>query len=184
MESPINMMVVLGSGGHTAEMLALTRQLDQGRFRPRCYVVAATDALGPIKAAASEQIQADAEDSVRLWSVRTLPRSREVGQSYVTSVWSTIRATGAAIKVVFEETPQVVLVNGPGTCIPICVAAVLLRLVGRDCKVIYVESIARVTKLSLSGWLLYVSQLADVTFVQWPELQKRYPRSVYAGRVF
>lgn len=83
MESPINMMVVLGSGkssfmglrdtmntaqhrfacllgGHTAEMLALTRQLDQGRFRPRCYVVAATDALGPIKAAASEQIQADA----------------------------------------------------------------------------------------------------------------------------
>lgn len=48
------------------------------------------------------------EDSVRLWSVRTLPRSREVGQSYVTSVWSTIRATGAAIKVVFEETPQVV----------------------------------------------------------------------------
>ncbi|KAL3142912.1 hypothetical protein ABBQ38_003199 [Trebouxia sp. C0009 RCD-2024] len=127
MVTPTKLMVVLGSGGHTAEMLALTRQLDKSRFQPRCYVVAATDALGPAKAAASEQVEDDAEHSVRKWSVRSLPRSREVGQSYVTSVWSTFKATGAAIKVVWQETPQVVLVNGPGTCIPICVAASLLR---------------------------------------------------------
>ena len=48
----------------------------------------------------------------------------------------------------------------------------------------YVESIARVARLSLSGWLLYKSCMADVTFVQWPELQAEYPGSVYAGRVF
>lgn len=50
--------------------------------------------------------------------------------------------------------------------------------------VVYVESIARVAKLSLSGWLLYSSGLADAIFVQWPELQAKYPHSIYAGRVF
>lgn len=77
-----------------------------------------------------------------------------------------------------------VLVNGPGTCIPICLAAFLLRSLGRNCRVVYVESIARVATLSLSGWLLYSSGLADAIFVQWPELQAKYPHSTYAGRVF
>ena len=57
-------------------------------------------------------------------------------------------------------------------------------MLGRDSKVIYVESIARVAKLSLSGWILYNSHLTDAVFVQWPELQAKYPRSIYAGRVF
>jgi len=60
----------------------------------------------------------------------------------------------------------------------------LCRLIGRNCMVVYVESIARVAKLSLSGWLLYSSGLADAIFVQWPELQAKYPHSIYAGRVF
>ena len=58
------------------------------------------------------------------------------------------------------------------------------RVLGRDSKVVYVESIARVAKLSLSGWILYNSHLTDAVFVQWAELQAKYPRSIYAGRVF
>ena len=42
------------AGGHTAEMLALASQLDRDKFRPRCYVIGDTDALGPSKAAAAE----------------------------------------------------------------------------------------------------------------------------------
>ena len=63
-------------------------------------------------------------------------------------------------------------------------AQCLCRLLGRNCRVVYVESIARVATLSLSGWLLYSSGLADAIFVQWPELQAKYPHSTYAGRVF
>jgi beta-1,4-N-acetylglucosaminyltransferase len=47
-----------------------------------------------------------------------------------------------------------------------------------------VESIARVKKLSLSGKILYLSRMADLLFVQWPELQELHPRSVYAGRLY
>lgn len=57
-------------------------------------------------------------------------------------------------------------------------------LLWADCRIVYVESIARVRKLSLSGAILYASRVADQFFVQWPELQARYPRSTYAGRLY
>lgn len=43
-------------------MIALAGQLDKEGYQPRCYIVGATDALGPAKAAASEQTQTDAVD--------------------------------------------------------------------------------------------------------------------------
>ena len=43
------------AGGHTAEMLSLACKLDLTVYRPRCYVVGQTDALGRSKAAAAEQ---------------------------------------------------------------------------------------------------------------------------------
>jgi beta-1,4-N-acetylglucosaminyltransferase len=49
---------------------------------------------------------------------------------------------------------------------------------------VYIESIARVRKLSLSGLILYRLRVADSLLVQWPELQARYPRSVHAGRLY
>ena len=57
-----------------------------------------------------------------------------------------------AVSVVLDHQPDLLLLNGPGTCIPIAAAAALLRLAG-VCRgrVAYVESIARVYRLSLSG---------------------------------
>lgn len=57
-----------------------------------------------------------------------------------------------------------------------------LQMVGvRWSSVFYVESIARVRKLSLSGLLLYKLRIADQFFVQWPQLQRKYPRAHYVG---
>lgn len=111
----IRLMVVLGSGGHTAEMLALAGRLDKERYKPRCYVVGQTDSLGPAKASAAEESLSThvTEISNASWSVRSLPRSREVGQSYLTSVWSTLKASYAAVGVVWEEAPDLVCQNFP-----------------------------------------------------------------------
>lgn len=49
--------------------------------------------------------------------------------------------------------------------------------------IFYVESIARVKKLSLSGFLLYHLRMADQLFVQWPYLKAKYPRVHYVGRL-
>ncbi|EFN51637.1 hypothetical protein CHLNCDRAFT_27798, partial [Chlorella variabilis] len=113
-----------------------------------------------------------------------IPRSREVGQSFLSSVPTTLKALWAAVAVVLDHQPDLVLMNGPGTCIPIAAAAWLFRLLG-VCggKVVYVESIARVYRLSLSGKILYHARLAHTFFVQWEELLQRYPRATYAGRL-
>lgn len=111
-----------------------------------------------------------------------IPRSREVGQSYITAIWSTLVAFVACLKLVFSLQPQLVLVNGPGTCLPICIAAAIMSILRlQRCKIVFVESICRVQSLSLTGKLLYHSRLADAIHVQWPELVKRYPRCEYVG---
>uniref|UniRef100_A0A3B1KET0 UDP-N-acetylglucosamine transferase subunit ALG14 n=1 Tax=Astyanax mexicanus TaxID=7994 RepID=A0A3B1KET0_ASTMX len=75
-----------------------------------------------------------------------------------------------------------VLCNGPGTCIPLCVAGLLLGILGlKRVLLVYVESICRVESLSLSGKILY--HLSDYFFVQWQPLQTKYPKSIYMGRI-
>ncbi|KAF3657019.1 hypothetical protein FXO37_15155 [Capsicum annuum] len=77
-----------------------------------------------------------------------------------------------------------ILCNGPGTCIPLCVIAFLFKILGiRWSSIFYVESIARVRKLSLSGLLLYKLHMADQLFVQWPQLKEKYPRAHYVRAV-
>lgn len=94
----------------------------------------------------------------------------------------------------FAERPDVILCNGPGTCIPLCAAAFVLRVISPVLlcpppfrlsmpAIVYVESIARVASLSLSGKLLYHLRLADAVYVQWEGLQRKYPRTIYAGRI-
>jgi beta-1,4-N-acetylglucosaminyltransferase len=111
-------------------------------------------------------------------------RSREVGQSYITSVWTTLIATVHALWLMIKIRPEVILCNGPGTCIPLCVIAFIFKVLGiRWSSIFYVESIARVRRLSLSGLLLYKLWMADQLFVQWPQLQQQYPRATYVGRL-
>ena len=108
-----------------------------------------------------------------------IPRSREVGQSYASAVVSTARAAAASVLLVLRERPALVLVNGPGTCLPVAVAAKVLsclRLVPA-CRVVFVESVCRTVGLSLTGRLLYHSRLADQVQVQWPSLAKRCARA-------
>ena len=125
------------------------------------------------------------ESSKPSWQLHVIPRSREVGQSFFTSFFSTLYALIYAFRTVLTCRPGVLLVNGPGTCIPVTLAACLGNIMGwLQCKIIYVESIARVRRMSLTGKLLYRFHLTDLFVVQWPELQKVYPKSEYLGRVY
>ncbi|KAI8114514.1 hypothetical protein M9434_002636 [Picochlorum sp. BPE23] len=168
-------MVVLGSGGHTAEMIHLLHFMDlEDRFTPRCYVVAETDPMSEEKARLFEK------DRQQDFVIDHVPRSREVGQKYATSILSTLHALVCAAILVVRHRPRVLLVNGPGTCLPIVLCCKVLC----KCRVVYIESIARVNKLSLTGRILYITKLADIFYVQWEELQQRFPRSNYVGRVY
>lgn len=165
---------MLGSGGHTTEMLGLLKDFDQKRY---CcdFILAETDTTSVKKVAA---LRPDlAEEPKRFHHI---PRSREVGQSWSSSALTTAWALLACLGLVWRLRPQVVLVNGPGTCVPVVAAALLFELlVGRKVLVVFVESVCRVKSLSLTGHLLY--PLADVFVVQWPELAERYPQAQHCG---
>nr|XP_044994329.1 UDP-N-acetylglucosamine transferase subunit ALG14 homolog isoform X1 [Jaculus jaculus] len=81
-----------------------------------------------------------------------------------------------------KERQRMVLCNGPGTCVPVCVSALLLGVLGiKKVIIVYAESICRVETLSLSGKILFY--LSDYFIVQWPTLKEKYPKSVYLGRI-
>lgn len=179
-------LIVLGSGGHTAEMMNIISELQKDRFTPRYYVAALTDNMSLEKAQVYEKslIQGVGEKIIANAQFMQIYRSREVGQSYITSIATTLLAILHAMWLIIRIRPQVIFCNGPGTCIPLCASAFLLKVLGLGwSSIFYIESIARVKKLSLSGLLLYKLQLADQFFVQWPQLQQKYPRAQYAGRL-
>ncbi|KAN0019195.1 hypothetical protein ACTFIU_002397 [Dictyostelium citrinum] len=154
-------MVVLGSGGHTTEMFYLLKKVDRNKFSPITYVLADSDKRS--------------EDKIRIEDtsspiIKKIPRSRNVGQSFFKSIFTTLIALFYSILLVFKEKPDTLLCNGPGTCVPLAASVLLLRWlrIGKDSKIIYIESLARVNDLSLSGKIL--QHISDWFVVQWPEL--------------
>ncbi|XP_023932154.1 UDP-N-acetylglucosamine transferase subunit ALG14 homolog [Lingula anatina] len=178
--------------GHTAEILSLVsglagrpepsfaRDTNRGknRYSPREYIVANTDTM-------SEDRIKTAEAKMGFNSqyfITKVPRSREVHQSWITTVMTTLYASLYCFPIVFKSRPDLLLCNGPGTCIPLCFAAFLLKLTGmKDVSIIYIESICRVESLSLSARILYY--FADHILVQWPQLLKKFPGTEYIGRI-
>jgi beta-1,4-N-acetylglucosaminyltransferase len=177
------------AGGHTAELFRVMNELDKVKFAPRVYVVANTDKLGALKAQQHEQQWSCLETVPPSKSidakVHRIPRSREVGQSWVTSAFSTAWATIFAASVVLKERPGLLLVNGPGTCLPLCLVAHVARCLALlNTKIVFVESIARTRQLSLTGKIIYYFRLSDLFLVQWPGLRQQFPRSKCLGRVY
>ncbi|CAB4000570.1 UDP-N-acetylglucosamine transferase subunit ALG14 homolog [Paramuricea clavata] len=160
-------------GGHTKEMLTLLTGMSSCYY-PRIYIVANTDNMS------AEKIKNFEKENK--YEFEKIPRSREVHQSWSSTVITTFKSVLFSFPLVFRHKPQLILCNGPGTCIPICLAAFLLKVVGfQDVSVIYIESICRVETLSLSAKILYY--FADQILVQWKQLQKKYPRTLYLGRL-
>ncbi|KAA0190363.1 hypothetical protein HAZT_HAZT003091 [Hyalella azteca] len=195
--SSIKTLVVLGSGGHTSEMLKLVAGLDRARYHPQVFVIANTDKLSrdrlnglskqnitsnetppsmaknqglagnggyelrSRKKFANEASDLDKQRPKREQAeteaiVEIIPRSREVGQSYVTSVFTTIFASLCALKIVVKHRPDLIIVNGPGSCVPVCMCGLLLRMLAIcNARITFVESLCRVRSLSLTGKILY-----------------------------
>lgn len=181
---PMRVCVVLGSGGHTSEMLRSLETIPSSFWagnRP-FYVVSATDTHSRGLAQQFEQrhFQRHAETYV-------IPRAREVGQSYFTSIFTTLKATLAALSIVYRERPQVVLTNGPGVCVPVVVDAVLLAACfpwrfSRP-AVVYLESFTCISHASLTGRLL-APWFTDVFTVHWRKLERVIASMKRRGRLY
>ncbi|XP_013169455.1 PREDICTED: UDP-N-acetylglucosamine transferase subunit ALG14 homolog [Papilio xuthus] len=174
-KSSLNTIICIGSGGHTTEMLRLIPIMNKNKFKPRLYILSDSDVCSEIKIHATER-------SATNYGLSRIPRCRKVRQSYLSSVFSTLYATFRTIPIIYKFKPDVILCNGPGTCIPVCAVAFMFRcLFLLDCRIIFIESICRVRTLSLSGRIL--QYFADLIIVQWPHLRNICLRAKYLGRL-
>lgn len=162
----IRLLVVLGEGGHTRQMLRLV------------------ELLGPGYAYHYVAVEGDELSTARLphpGPVHRLPRPRSKvgGRTDPTWVaaWQTLRCTVQALGLVRRVRPHAVVGAGPAISVPVSLAGKMW-----GAKVIHVESASRVRRLSLTGRILY--PVADLFFVQWEGLRARHPRAIYAGRLW
>ncbi|XP_039290911.1 UDP-N-acetylglucosamine transferase subunit ALG14 homolog [Nilaparvata lugens] len=199
----VKTLIVIGSGGHTTEMMLLVEKLDFRNYSPRTYVIADTDTMSEGKVLRCEgenegenevkegkneaknevkECENEVNEVNKDYKILKIPRSREVHQSFLTSVITTLESIFYTLPIMLRVNPDLILCNGPGTCIPVCVIAFLMRLffVSNN-RIIFVESVCRVQTLSLTGKILLF--IADEVLVQWPDLTAEYPRAKFIGRL-
>ena len=175
-DQSVSTMVYWGSGGHTTEMIHLLNNLSCSKYQPMYFVQSHSDTTS------ADKISCAKLQCARHANSKTVYRSREVKQSWFSTVFTTLYSTIECLILILKIRPQLILCNGPGTCVPICYCAFLCRLFGiYQPTIVYVESFCRVKSLSLSGKLLY--PIADKFIVQWPELTVKYSRAEHLGRI-
>ena len=98
-------------------------------------------------------------------TIHIITRSREVGQSFISSIAPTIISSIESILLVIQLKPNLLLCNGPGTCIPICIGALVNRYIGLcDTKIVFVESFCRV---KVSFFFFKIQLIKKVLVVDW-----------------
>ena len=159
-------MVILGSGGHTSEMLSLLTNLNVKKYNPFLFVASKTDKFSE-KRLHSWQSKHHPMNT-KSYHVNYISRSREVNQSFFTTIFTTILSLLECIALILKTRPDVILCDGPGTCLPPCYICFLFNILYiTKTKIIFVESFARVNTLSLTGKLLL--PIANRFIVQWKE---------------
>ena len=89
--------------------------------------------------------------------------------------WKFIVNLWEAIQILRKERPQVILSTGAGPAVP-------FALVGRflfGTRVVFVETITRIERPSLTGRIMY--RLANTFFYQWESLRKYFPKGRFGG---
>ena len=169
-------MIVLGSGGHTAEMLLMLHEVGLAKWRKRSWVVSSGDGFSARLAGEFERdllVDSGEEENCGRFEVVELPRARRVHQSIWTAPWTSLICLLAALKMLHRDAPDIILTNGPGTGVILVLASLILRFFGlagsEKTRTVYVESLARCKTLSWSGRLL--KPVVDRFLVQWRELE-------------
>ena len=179
-------------------MLSLVRDLDTASYTHRSYVISSGDTFSASKALKFEsELQEKANrKSIHYGSydVAFVPRARKIHQSLLTAPFSSLRCFAACISVLRSSPvintpvntlsippasplryPHLIIANGPATATILILASLLLRCLGLSgthgmMRSIYIESWARVRRMSLSGRLLVVIGACERVLVQWEGL--------------
>ncbi|KAH8739960.1 secreted glycosyl transferase hypothetical protein [Cryptosporidium ryanae] len=129
-QNKIKLLTVLGSGGHTCELLMLIRDMDFKNKVSLTCVFAKSDAFSKEKVllSFSKSMNEDIDNIQNYVDFYCISRSREVNQSYFSSFLTTLISLFESLLFLYNKKYDLILVNGPGTCIPICIGSLILEV--------------------------------------------------------
>lgn len=151
----LKVCVGASSGGHMTELLGLLATADSWPVQPSIYVT-----TRPIW---SDQLE-------------KLGKSYVIGECDRYKPLQSILVLFRALSLVIRERPDVVITTGSFPIALVCIWAKLFRA-----KVIWIDSVAQLEDLSMSGKLM--RHFADLCFTQWPEVAELYSNVEYAGEL-
>ncbi|RLI55694.1 MAG: hypothetical protein DRO87_07350 [Candidatus Thorarchaeota archaeon] len=154
----MRVLFVLGSGGHTARGLILSRQLQAEKY----FMV-------PWESEVTKQ-----KVKSNYYSVVS-PRFR-AKDSRILSVFRTLFLFIHSLLILLVVRPDVLISTGSGLTLP---PFLMARLFG--IKTVFIESPSRVYRPSIAGRLLMGK--TDLWLSSWPELAERYPCVDYRGMI-
>ncbi len=173
-----SIMVILGSGGHTGEILIMISKLDFNKFTD-CYFICAHNDTNSFDKA-KETIQAEKFPKTQFHFIK-IRRSRNVGQSFISSVPTTLLSMLHAMWIILKTRPSIVVSNGPGVAVPLLFIGFFLRvcMILTEFKILFVESFCRTSSVSLSGKI--VEKICDRFIVLWKSLESK--KREYIGKI-
>lgn len=89
-------------------------------------------------------------------------------------IFALLQNIPATLKIVNFERPDIIISTGASIAINFALVSKFFGV-----KYVFIESISRSQKLSLSGQFVYF--FADEFYVQWPELCEKYPKAIFRG---
>jgi beta-1,4-N-acetylglucosaminyltransferase len=156
----IKILVVLGGGGHSTELLRLVELL--GSDYDYSYMLSDIDTISEGKIKWKGPI----------YRVPLLLSKHARWRRLLLALGPSLRQ----LLVLLRVRPKVILSTGSNIAVPVSIFG---RLIG--VKVIHIETGSRVYTMSATGKLMY--RIAHLFFVQWESLLDSYPKAIYAGRL-
>ncbi len=186
---------MLGSGGHTKEMLMMMDDgtSDFARFHRR-YIISSGDTMSMNHLQEYEdglqQMCRTNNTDPGTYDTKVVTRARRVHQSLLTTPLTALLSINDIVPALrappqgnvdvgkARPYPSQVFSNGPATSFFVAVVIHVLKvfyIVPEDCmRFVYIESWARISTLSLTGKLFYYTGLANLFFVQHSKVAEKY----------
>jgi len=154
-------IVVLGGGGHTAQIIRLINLF--GSQYDYEYIIAKQDKLSINKILIKGK-------------VNFINRVGEIGDKNFIRFCKHTKGLYEVFLLLINSNAQAIITCGPNISVPICIIGKMLNK-----KVIFIETWSKVKSKTSSGRFIYY--FADLFFIQWKRMKKIYPKAIYTGRL-
>jgi UDP-N-acetylglucosamine:LPS N-acetylglucosamine transferase len=166
-------LLLFGSGGHSEQMFRILKQF-KNKYEYECVFVK-NDNLSEKKLTILSK-----ELNLIILNKYYITRMRDAQENKLKNIlylfYKPIISFFDALRIICKSKSKFILSFGPGIAIPICYFGKLFNK-----KIIFIETWSRVWNASITMKLIY--PIANICFVQWPELRKKYPKAKYVGRL-